>query len=73
MKRLASAAAVLLLACAAVSATQAADNISGIWSEVSSGHPEVRNIQLMYAQTGNTVQAIGYFELNGVPCVWHGT
>jgi hypothetical protein len=39
----------------------------------STGVFQPTNIQLTYAEIGSTVYAIGYFELNGVPCIRHGT
>lgn len=71
MQKLKVLAVVLVILCT-VSVAAAGENISGIWKEAS-GVSQATNIQLMYAQVGNTVHAVGYFEINGVPCVWHGT
>ena len=62
---------VLSIICAA-SIAFAGENISDIWKEVS-GASHLTNIQLTYAQIESIVYAIGYVELDGVPCIWHGT
>jgi hypothetical protein len=48
----------------------AAENFSGIWEDKN---PDTVNSQYIYSQFGNKVQVAGYFEFQGVPCVWSGT
>jgi len=68
MKKLAVFAAVLFILCA-VSVAVAEQNISGIWVGEGSG---VANAQMILAQSGNNIQVVGYFEVNGTPYVWYG-
>jgi hypothetical protein len=72
MKKLAVFALVLFILCE-VSVAVAGHNISGIWREDSPANSDVANAQLMYAQSGNNVQVVGYFEFKGTPCVWYGS
>ena len=45
-------------------------NISGIWATGGGG---ISHEQTIYSQRGNNVVVTGYFEINGIPYVWHGT
>ena len=69
MKKTAIFMAVLFILCAA-SIAVAEENISGIWVFEGSG---AANAQMILAQSGNKIQVVGYFEVNGTPYVWYGS
>jgi len=62
--------AVVLAILFVSSIAAAAENFSGLWEDKN---PDTVNSYYIYSQFGNKVQAAGYFEFKGVPCVWSGT
>jgi hypothetical protein len=69
MKKLIIVTGFFFIFCIA-SIAMAAENFSGIWEDKN---PDTVNSVYIYSQFGNKVQASGYFEIKGVPCVWSGT
>jgi hypothetical protein len=65
----------ILFLCCAAGVAMAQENISGIWDEdaQSQATSGVSSSQIMFAQFGNKLQVIGFFEYRGVSCVWSGT
>ena len=74
MKKLILMAGIFFIFCTLPVAV-AQENMSGIWDEDAQSQKtsDVSSSQVMYAQFGNQIQVIGYFEYRGVSCVWSGT
>ena len=74
MKKLILMAGILFIVFAARGA-RAQENMSGIWDEDTQSQrtSEVSGSVIIYAQFGNELRAIGFFEYKGDTCVWAGT